>query len=121
MVIVINPKITISNRTAYTLIAIVILLSIVGVAYAIGSGDPYIHGHDASELNISFSYKTSTYSRDSDGDGAQTRNMGSHLFCVLSKVTPGGFNSHCRVYLSGNNWRLEAVDPNDQYPDTQRC
>ena len=119
MVIVINPKITISNRTAYTIVAIAILLGVAGIAYAINSGNPYIHGHDSSEIDMS--YTTTSYNRNSQGDGTQTRNMGEHSFCTLSRVASGGFNSACSVYKEGDEWMLEAVDPVDAYPDTQRC
>lgn len=65
------------------------------------------------------------YRISSLGQGSKTDNMGSSwLYCGLSKMTPGGFNSFCRVYRSGTDWILESSDPKDEpslYAGTTIC
>jgi len=44
--------IRLSNKTIYSIISIIIVISIVGISYAIGSGNFNIHGHDTGELQL---------------------------------------------------------------------
>lgn len=44
--------IRLSNKTIYSIISIIIVISIVGISYAIGSGNYNIHGHDTGELSL---------------------------------------------------------------------
>lgn len=51
----------------------------------------------------------------------RTMNLGPHKFCVLSGVGgPGGFNTDCRVYKSGDDWHLHIQD-GDNNSQTHSC
>jgi len=133
--------INVGRKEAVFFSVIIFGVFLVGLGVAFGGDQPSVMGHSIGELDTpmvcdsgksliwdgdswgcgsSFSY-SNYYSIASRNQGTRTENMGSHLFCTLSYVRPGGFNSHCKVYISGENWILEVRDPNDSYGDTHTC
>ncbi len=46
----VSINLKLGNKTFYTLIAIIAILTIAGVVIAYNSGNPLVHGHDANEI-----------------------------------------------------------------------
>tara|TARA_Y100000034_G_C6671603_1_gene294881 strand:- start:236 stop:622 length:387 start_codon:yes stop_codon:yes gene_type:complete len=88
----VNINIKFSNKTLYLLIGILTLLAVAGVAIALNSGDYTVHGHDASELDLS----------GVSGGGIEIASL-AHLV-PMSELTSQ--NEYCTVSSIGQaaNW-----------------
>ncbi len=88
MVIVINPKITISNKVLYTFIAVSILLTISGIVYAFtydGSGDPAVMGHSADEVLYvqTYDYPKMAVNNDHSYRGVACTKTDAAAYCAI--------------------------------------